>query len=219
MSWASPIEANRQWWRTQGSAADDNPFSDYDRDDIVAENRYGDAIVRLNDHIITTNSQSGQYDEHPSVPDPEHVKFFEQVDGVPKGSLDGCLWATHQRPYLCAVANRSLLKRFREELSEVGVLINDSSEVFSNETFDAMRIETASGVNVTRIEFFNPSGRVVCTLYPTNIWAEPYPWEDEIHGVPASALDQLGMITFVATEYREDGEQMLRSILGQLDQT
>ena len=219
MIWDSPIEANRRWWRHQGSSADDNPFSDYDRDDVIAENRYGDAIVRLNAHIITTNSQSGKYEQHPSVPDPDAVRFYEEVDGVPKGLLDGCLSASHQRPYLCAVASQSLLKRCREELSHIGILINDSIEVFSNETFDAMRTETAIGVNVTKTEFFDPRGQLVCTLYPTNISAEPYHWEDEIYGVLPSVLDQLCMITFVGTEYREDGEQMLRSILGLLDRS
>lgn len=58
------ILANYNWWKTPKSLSKDNPFSCYDRDDIINENSYDDNIItELNKYMITTDSQCGLYED------------------------------------------------------------------------------------------------------------------------------------------------------------
>jgi hypothetical protein len=46
--------------------------------------------------------------------------------------------------------------------------------------------------------------------------AIPLRWRDHIKRVPRATLTGLGLINVIGTEYRNDGDAMLRSILGAL---
>lgn len=214
ITWDALKERNSKWWQLEASTAQDNPFSDYDRTEIINDNGSPDVIVRLNCHIITTNSQCGKFTSQPTIPHPEYVKFVEARDGVSVGKLDGCLCAEHHRPYLCALVDRRSADRFPAVLSNFAVMIDDSSKIFPNLTFNSMRDSTGHGVNVTKSEFFEPNGKLVCTLFPTNIWAVPSWDKNQFRGVPRSALEDAVMVTVIGREYRDDGGQMLHAILG-----
>ncbi|CAE7319474.1 unnamed protein product [Symbiodinium sp. KB8] len=58
---------NARWWQAPGAKADDNPLSDYDRDAILKQNPLSADLIRLNEHVVTCDSQDSQTSE-PSAP-------------------------------------------------------------------------------------------------------------------------------------------------------
>lgn len=215
--WKQLIAANYKWWQTGGALADENPFSDYDRDAIIEENGYSpDLLIALNRHIITLNSQRGKRDNNPTVPHPNYVRQFEEHDVVPKGLLTDCPCTADQRPYLQAIAPEQVLDRFRQDFPDIGVFINGSSEQYTNATFDALRKRGV--INVSKSDFLDDKGNVFCTIYPTNIWTQRYEWRKEVGDIPAHDLRGLEMITFVGIEYEDDGGAMMRKVLELLEE-
>eukprot|EP00930_Biecheleria_cincta_P017575 TRINITY_DN13929_c0_g1_i1.p1 TRINITY_DN13929_c0_g1~~TRINITY_DN13929_c0_g1_i1.p1 ORF type:complete len:267 (+),score=43.67 TRINITY_DN13929_c0_g1_i1:43-843(+) len=64
------FEMNARWWDTPGSLSSQNALSDYDRDQILAENPLSSRLPRLNQHVITCDSQDSHLDT-PKVPTAE----------------------------------------------------------------------------------------------------------------------------------------------------
>lgn len=194
------LKKNRDWWRTPGSLACHSPVEGmgYDRDEIMQENHYSDVIVRLNEHLITVESQCGRFDSQPVVPNREFLLWREEADQLEPGSLTGLLSAEYQRPYLMAIVSQPLQKRFQIEHPTIGIMINYGSFAFLNQTYREMMWGEGGLVNVTRVNFQTPEGTLLHTSCPTNVWRSP-----EDHTI----------VTFVGSEYRDDNEQMLRTIL------
>ncbi|MCA1819546.1 MAG: hypothetical protein LC620_05775 [Halobacteriales archaeon] len=198
VEWRRLLTANQQWWRTPGSMAKDNPFSFYDRDDVIGENGYSLALlVALNRQLITTDSQAGRSEPVPSLAPSGFLRLTEEMDGLRRGSLDGLRCAEHQRPYLVAIAPMRLLDRFLETLSDVAIFIDGPRGCHSNSAFRAWAEDGGHRVNVTKYRFSGAGGETVHTAYPTNVRAQPHDWMRTCKGVPRAALAGLGMVAFI----------------------
>eukprot|EP00435_Cladocopium_sp_Y103_P068572 s344_g31.t1 len=78
------FEMNARWWRTTGSKKEENALSDYDRDEILKQNPLARALVELNQHVITCDSQDSQTAAPSVVQEQWYRDTFQRRSGFAK---------------------------------------------------------------------------------------------------------------------------------------
>lgn len=120
------VLANYNWWKNKGSSLQDgpesvknehlkgslfqdNPFSCYDRDDIINENSYDDnIIIELNKYMITTDSQCGSCDDtYTSYHEACLPDRFDRF-GIPTETLRQAVVREEQRAYVSGLMTYGL---------------------------------------------------------------------------------------------------------------
>ncbi|CAE7678763.1 unnamed protein product, partial [Symbiodinium pilosum] len=63
------------WWQTDGATAAENPLSDYDRDAILKQNPLSADLIKLNESVVTCDSQDSQT----PTPAPPPAQWYEET--------------------------------------------------------------------------------------------------------------------------------------------
>ena len=94
--------ANHSWWNRDGALARYNPFSAYNRNEIIKENDYNsDLIIKLNKYMISTDSQCGKCETKFSMYHALALPQRSEALDMSINALKKCKVKEMQREYLC----------------------------------------------------------------------------------------------------------------------
>ena len=147
-SYQDLLAANVKWWNTPGSLGENHPLgwvcSGYDRDDILDENECSSDLVRLNNYVITIDSQDHTSDtiDDGTLLHEDYVKEYKLEH------LKNYLSYSIQRPYIEFVTdNYTAEKIFNKVLSIPDIGIHCTSSKYLNTYSDnVFNIEVHNGV-------------------------------------------------------------------------
>lgn len=95
------VLANYHWWHTNHSLANYNPFSCYNRNEIINENSYDESvIVELNKYMITNDSQCGSCDNKFSSYHEACLVHRSDISGLSIDKLRRSVARVEQRAYV-----------------------------------------------------------------------------------------------------------------------
>lgn len=123
------IEINNNWWNNSDKTTYNSiPFCDgYTIEEIMKENKgYDmDLLERLNQFIITTDSQEGGHikDERTRII-PEFAEFLHDSRGITLDSMEGnYIIETRYVPYLECVTTKKRAYKIYEQITDIGIYL------------------------------------------------------------------------------------------------